>query len=336
MPGGGPALERAWIRLTDNVSLYRCACRFARAWHADAIYERYALTAVAGSFVARRLGVPHILEVNAPLAEEEARYRGLRLGWLARRLEGWLLRRADRLVVVSRELAEYARARGVARERIVVLPNAVDPRIFHPRRDGSSVRERYGLDGAFVLGFSGTLKPWHGLAHLVQALAQLRHSVPQVGLIVVGEGPGAAEAQAQVQRLGLEQHVHFAGSVPHAQVPDFLAACDVLVAPYGPLEDFWFSPLKVAEYRAMGRPVVASAIGQIRELPGEEAGIVFVPPGDEAALARALAELAADPARRARLSRAVVAGGIGSWRDLTRRILTESEIARREIWGWAR
>lgn len=335
LPGGGPALERAWIRLADNVSLYRNAQRLARAWHADAIYERYALTAVAGSLVARRLRIPHILEVNAPLAEEEARYRGLRLGWLARGLEGWLLRRADRVIVVSRELAAYASARGVAGERIVVLPNAADPRVFHPGRDGSAVRRRYDLNGAFVLGFSGTLKPWHGLGHLVGALGQLRDTVPQAHLLVVGAGPGAVAAQAQAQQLGIEQQVHLAGSVPHAEVPDFLAACDVLVAPYGPLEDFWFSPLKVAEYRAMGRPVVASAIGQLRELAGEEAGVVFVPPGDEEALARALAELAADPERRARLSRAATAHGVCTWRDHARRILSEAERARREIWGWA-
>ena len=103
---GGVPLERAILRVFDNLPLYRQAHRLVRDWHADVIYERYALTALAGSWVARRTGVPHILEVNAPLADEEARYRGLRLGGLARWAERWTLRRAHRVVVVSQALAD--------------------------------------------------------------------------------------------------------------------------------------------------------------------------------------------------------------------------------------
>ncbi len=331
---GGPPLERALLRLLDNICVYREGLCQARTLHPDLIYERYALTSVAGSFLARRLGIPHILEVNAPLAEEEAQFRGLRLAPLARWMEGWVLRRAHRVVVVSRALEEHSRRLGVRPERIVVLPNAIDPHLFHPNRDGVQVRERYRLDGDFVIGFSGTLKPWHGLHHLLRALAEAVRAVPTARLLVIGDGPGRESLLSLARHLALEDRVCFAGSVPHEEVGEFLAACDVLVAPYGPLENHWFSPIKVAEYLAVGRPVIASAIGQLRESLGPARGTVLVPPGDEESLGTTLAELAGDPQRRERLARAAVSAPPWTWDHVVRRVLKEAEVARREIWRW--
>jgi glycosyltransferase involved in cell wall biosynthesis len=333
---GGVPMERAILRLLDNVAIYREARRQARAWHPDVIYERYALTAVAGSFVARRLRIPHIVEVNAPLADEEERYRGLRFGAVARTAERWLLRRADRVVVVSDSLAEHSRRLGVRPERIAVLPNAVDSRLFHPGRDGARVRQALGLNGDFVVGFTGTLKPWHGVHHLLGAVAQAVPSVPGIGVLVVGDGPMRSQLEGLAHRLGIEARVRFTGHVPHDAVGDYIAACDVLVAPYGTMEDHWFSPLKVAEYLAVGRPVVASAVGQLQGLEGSPCGTLLVPPGDEGALAAALRQLARDPARRAALARDAAVSATWTWTRLAARVLSEAEPARREIWGWWR
>jgi glycosyltransferase involved in cell wall biosynthesis len=320
--------------LLDNFGLYREGLRQAMAWHPDILYERYALTAFAGSLLARRLSLPLILEVNAPLAEEEARFRGLRLGWLARRLERAILRRADRVVVVSEALADHARRLGVPPERILVLPNAIDPEHFHPRREGRELRERYGLNGSLVLGFSGTLKPWHGVQHLLAAMARLRDTGLQAELLLIGDGPERENLAEQAQGLGLAARVHFAGAVAHEEMGAFLAACDVLVAPYGPMEDHWFSPLKVAEYRAMGVPVIASAIGQMADSLGEAQGVLLVPPGDEKSLAEAIAALASDEDRRRACGRAAAATSSWTWQALAARVLAEAETARREVWRW--
>jgi glycosyltransferase involved in cell wall biosynthesis len=333
---GGAPMERAILRLLDNVAIYREARRQARAWHPDLIYERYALTAIAGSFVARRLRIPHVVEVNAPLAEEETRYRGLRLGALAREAERWLLRRADRVVVVSDALAEHCRHLGVRTDRIVVLPNAVDPSLFHSNRDGAPTRRALGLNGNFVVGFAGTLKPWHGVHHLLNAVAQAVPSVPDLRVLVVGDGPMRGDLEELARRLGIDSRVRFTGHVPHDAVGDYLAASDVLVAPYGAMEDHWFSPLKVAEYLAVGRPVVASAVGQLRDMETAGRGALLVPPGDEAALASALAGLARDDARRAALAHEAAASAPWTWSKLAARVLSEGEAARREIWGWRR
>lgn len=331
---GGRPLEQALLRLCDNIAIFRQGCRVAQAWHPDFIYERYALTAIAGSLLARRLGVPHFLEVNAPLAEEEARYRHLRLGALARWTEGWLLRRADRVLVVSEALAAHARRLGADPRRILVLPNAVDGELFHPQRDGDLVRRRHGLGDAFVLGFTGTLKSWHGVHHLLRAAAAALPSLPNLKVLIVGEGPERVQLAALAQALGLAERVVFTGHVDHAEVGGYVAACDLLAAPYGPMDDHWFSPLKVAEYLATGKPVVASAIGQLAERTDESVGVLLVPPGDEQALAAALIRVAGDPGLRARLAQGALHARAWTWRTLVRRTLAEAEASRRELWRW--
>jgi glycosyltransferase involved in cell wall biosynthesis len=332
---GGAPLEKAVLRLIDNLYIHRTLGRLAHTWKPDAVYERYALTAVAGSLLARRLRVPHILEVNAPLAEEEARYRELRLGALARWTERWLWRRADRLVVVSEELRLRARAAGVPAERILVMPNAVDQEYFHPGLDATGVRRELELNGHFTVGFSGTLKPWHGLHHLLEAAAAAGEALAGAHLLVIGDGPCREQLHQQAERLGLNDRITFVGSIDHDQVGIYLSACDVLVAPYGPVDRFWFSPLKVAEYLAVGRPVVASRIGQLGERLSASEAVVLVPPGDETVLARELSRLRADAAARERMAGAARRAEVWTWDRLVAQLLRETERVRRGKWRWS-
>lgn len=331
----GAALEKAWLRILDNVPLYLQGCHQTDTWRPDLIYERYALTSFVGVLLARRAGIPLILEVNAPLAQEEARFRGLRLGAFARWAEGWILRRADRVVVVSAALADHARRLGVSGERIMILPNGTDPRIFNHQVSGSRVRRQLGLNGQFVIGFSGTLKPWHGLHYLIGAMTRIKERAPALVLLVIGDGPERAALETQARAAGLSERIHFVGSITHDEVGAHLAACDVLTAPYGHLKNLWFSPLKVAEYLAVGRPVIASAIGQLQELYSEETGVALVAPGDEGALADALVDLATHEDRRAALRSAARAARPFTWQEIAGRILTAGEAARRKKWSWS-
>jgi glycosyltransferase involved in cell wall biosynthesis len=331
---GGVPLERTLLRLCDNVFLYRAARRQLRTWRPDFIYERYALTALVGSLLARRLGIPHVLEVNAPLAEEEDRYRGLRLGWLARSLEGWVMRRADRVVVVSEALANHCRRLGVSDKRILVLPNAVNPDLFHPQLDGRATRAQLGFDSEFVIGFTGTLKPWHGLTNLLHAVAGASSELDDCRILIVGDGPLREQLASLAETLAIGDRVHFLGHVPHDDVGRYVAACDVLTAPYGEVDSHWFSPLKVAEYLAAGRPVVASAIGQLATRYDESTGVLLVPPGDIDALGRALATVARDARRREVLAAGAVKTAAWTWDALTSEMLSAAEGARRERWRW--
>jgi glycosyltransferase involved in cell wall biosynthesis len=332
--GARASAERAFLRLADNVVLFRTGAAAARSWRPDAVYERYSLSAVAGWLLARRLGVPHVLEVNAPLADEEARHRGLALPRLTRALEGWILRGADRVLVVSEALKGHAERLGVEPGRIVVVPNGVDPALFHPGRDGGPTRNKQNGSESVLVGFSGSLKPWHGVEHLVRALATAANEEPRLRLLVLGDGPERRPLLELVRELGVEDRVEFAGAVRHEHVPEYLAACDILSAPYGASSDFYFSPLKVAEYRAVGKPVIASRVGDLGRSLDERSGVVLVEPGDEAALARTLIGLARDPETRARLGRAA-AESPWTWSHVADATLLAVDAARPVRWRWA-
>ena len=134
-----------------NMTIYDAAIDELRDAEIDFVYERYTLVATAGIRLARDLGVPHVLEVNAPLAYEQEKMRGLEMKDLARQLERRIYCDADRLIVVSSNLKEYALSCGVPEGSIHVVPNSVDPSRFRiTEEERAAVRARLGLDGRCV------------------------------------------------------------------------------------------------------------------------------------------------------------------------------------------
>lgn len=271
----------------------------------DFIYERASLYATGGVALARSLGVPLLLELNAPLAEEQVAYRATGFSELAAQAERWTLTQADAVLVVSTPLREHALALGVEADRIHVLPNGVDTACFHPAQPDPDVRRRLKLDGGPVLGFVGGLRPWHGAEVLPELLQRLSGGHPGVRLVVAGDGPLRGALEEALQQRGLSSRVTLAGLVPHDEIPDVIRQFDVAVAPYpAPSHPFYFSPLKLFEYMACGVPVVAPELGQIPDvLRHEETGLLY-PPGDVASLTSCCERLLADGALRRRLGQA--------------------------------
>jgi glycosyltransferase involved in cell wall biosynthesis len=266
------------------------------------IYERYSLFSLAGVRTARALKIPSVLELNAPLAAERQRHEGLRSGRHAERKEREVLRRADRIVAVSRWLQTHAVSLGVAPERVIVQSNGVDARAFAPRPRPTPPPELAAIAGRFTVGFCGSLKPWHDPAVLLRALADTAE-LADVALLVVGDGPGGPGARTLATDLRLDERVVWAGARPADSIPDLLALCDVICVPSPPTEDFYFSPLKLLEGMAMGRPVVATDIGDAAAVAGggAEPGALLVPPGDAAALGAAIRRIRGDPELAQRL-----------------------------------
>ena len=251
-------------------------CRMAGI---DAVYERFSLFTTAGVCAAAELGLPHVLEVNAPLREEAARFRTLPHPGPAESFESRVMARTDRVLAVSRPLAETLARSGVARQKIEIVPNGVAVERFRePRRDP----ER------FVVGFSGSLKPWHGIDALVDAVVR----VPEAHLEVAGHGP----QEHLLDRVPSERLTRL-GTLTHDESIARMAGWNVGVAPYAPLDGFWFSPLKVLEYMAASVCPVATELGDTAALLGHGSRGVLVRPGDAGALARALAALAREPER---------------------------------------
>ena len=264
------------------------------AFAPDVIYERHCLFATAGRELARFFNIPLLLEVNAPLVLEQQKMRGLALPLVARTAERLVLEGADHVFVVSRMLKEYMAGLGVPPERVSVVPNAADPDVFGPVVDQSPVRQALGWQDHFVIGFVGSMKPWHGADVLLQAMRILGGASSPFRLLLVGAGPELENLVARAAELGLGDVVHMSGAVPHQQVPDYLRAMDLAVAPYAPDADEYFSPVKLFEYMAMALPVVAARLGQVSEIIEPERTGWLYHPGDAFELAGLIGRVASE------------------------------------------
>lgn len=292
------------VRLLHNLAFFKAAADAARQFDPDFIYERYSLWGLAGLWLARDRSVPLVLEVNAPLAYEQQRYRaGLTCPPLTRWVERRIWRKADLSIAVSESLRSQLQRAGVKPELIRVLPNAANPRLFHMDLDGEPVRKRLSLEDRFVIGFLGTFKAWHGVDLLLSAFQDLHRADPSTHLLLVGDGPLRRGFEDEVRKTGLQGAVTFAGGVAHQDVPQYLAAMDVAVAPYPPLDEFYYSPIKLFEYMAAARAVVASRIGQVAEIVVDGVTGLLFEPGDRAGLVNCIRRFQQDAALRKELGR---------------------------------
>lgn len=294
-----------------------------RNWPFDLIYERYSLWSAAGCRAAARLGVPVVTEVNAPLVLEQTTFRSLVCYDEARAIEAEVLVKSTALAAVSKQMGDYLTDAGAAPERVHVIGNAVATGHFRPTVPAA---ELPGVPAdAFVVGFTGSLKMWHGVDILLEAFRRLRAREPRAHLLICGDGPKRGWVEGFVAGAGLDDDVTLAGWIDHARLPSLIARMDIATAPYPASDAHYFSPLKLYEYLAMGRPVVASDIGQTAELLAGSDAAWLLPPGDVGALTRAMADLAANPERRRTMSQA--ASKEGRKHDWTRNAARVARIA---------
>ena len=263
----------------------------------DVVYERFALFGWGGLALARRYGVPHLLEVNAPLIEEQMGYHRFTLTATARQVESELVSSTDAVLAVSRWLRDWAVRLGAAPGRVHVVPNAVDAALFASPPDGRAARRRLGIDRKQVVGYLGSFQPWHHLSGLMAAFAALAAGDPSLHLLLVGDGPARSAASQHAAELGVADAVTFTGHVGREEALELLGAIDVAVVPYAQRSDFYFSPLKLFECMAAGCATVAAGVGQIEQVVDHGRTGWLYPPGNDDALAAALRELLADPAR---------------------------------------
>ena len=254
-----------------------------RAGGYDLVYERYSLF----STVIAECGVPGILEVNAPLIDEQRTHRVLVDEQAADAALQEQVQAALATICVSDPVRDWVIARTEG-TRVFTVPNGVNVHRITPQPESP---------GAPVVTFVGTLKPWHGVDVLLRARAQAHKDWK---LRIIGDGPMRAELDDLARSLGID--VDFRGAVAPDAIPQHMAGTAIGVAPYPAMDtdsDQYFSPLKVYEYMAAGLPVVASRVGQLPEIMGESA--YLVPPSDPEALAEALDALVANPVERARV-----------------------------------
>ena len=268
------------------------------------IYERASIYATAGVKLAEKFNVPHIVELNAPLALEQSAYRATGFGELAAQAERWTLTQADAVIVVSAELRKHVISLGVKPGRVHVLPNGVNPSLFCPAQPDPTLRRKLKLGDGPVLGFVGGLRPWHGVEVLPELLARLSKRHPGVRLVIAGDGQLRGALERGFKQRGLAKQVVFTNALLHEEVPAVIRQFDIALAPYPkPDHDFYFSPLKLFEYMACGVPVVAADLGQISEVVTNGKTGLLYPAGNLSALAARCEKLLRDGQLRAKIGR---------------------------------
>jgi glycosyltransferase involved in cell wall biosynthesis len=258
------------------------------------MYERYALYYLVGALLKRWHHVPLYLEVNSPLAEERARFGGLALFKVARRLERFVWHSADRIFVVSEVLAEMVVASGIPSKRITVIPNGIDRSVF-PR---SPYRPQ--PEGPVTIGFIGFMRDWHGLDTVIASLAA-EPADPPIRLIIAGDGPARAALESQAAALGVRSLVQFVGVQPRCAVPGLIQQFDIALQPRAVA---YASPLKLFEYMAGGRAIVAPDQPNIREILKDGETALLFDPNQPGTLWSAIRRLAGDPALREKIGTA--------------------------------
>ena len=252
------------------------------------------LDAIPALRAGRRLGIPVVYEIRAFWEDAAVDHGTTRAGSLryrlTRGLETWVLRRVDHAFTICEGLRQDIVARGIAADKVTVIPNAVDVESFQlSGQPDAALKSRLSLDGATVVGFIGSFYAYEGLDLLLDALPALLAGRPELRVLLVGGGPQEANLKAQAVRLGIADRVVFAGRVPHGEVGRYYDLIDLLAYPRHAMRlTELVTPLKPLEAMAQGRVLVASDVGGHRELIRDgETGRLFKA-GDAGALAAAI------------------------------------------------
>jgi glycosyltransferase involved in cell wall biosynthesis len=300
LPGPRPSASTT-ARLAAEPGRQAWLVNRLRSFGADALYEPLALHSSAGSAAADQMGIPHLVELSAPLLDAASAAKRLYHPADAQRMEHEVLARAAVVFAATSVLADYAVGRGAS--RVEILPNAAGSAPFAPRADRT---------GDPVAVFVSSMQAWHGIDTIIEAWQRLGDAAPR--LRVVGDGPWRRE----LVNAGLDVE----RSVPHERIPSLLASADIGLAPYASGAARYLSPLKVFEYLAAGLAVVASDLPGVTDHFGADT-VVPVPAGSAPALADAVSQLAGDATSRARLGAAgrdAVAAG-HTWAHRARHVL---------------
>lgn len=261
----------------------------------DLVYERYSLWSYSAMEWSNERGIKSILEVNAPLVEEQKAHRILTHEETAQAIAMRVFKAASTLVAVSDEIADYLKSQPGLEQKTHVVPNGVRVERFTRKNKRLSSSE-------FTIGFVGTLKPWHGITDLIKAFALLAKDLPCARLLIVGDGPERESLNQLIKKKGLTSLVEFTGAVEPEQIAAQLARMDVAVAPYPLLDHFYFSPLKVYEYMAAHVPVVAGRVGQLIKLIEHGSNGLLNLPGNSLDIAKQIRKVHDFPELRAKLS----------------------------------
>jgi glycosyltransferase involved in cell wall biosynthesis len=283
---GVPSLEEN-NRITLHVptsrrgmSILRFCSRVIREFKPDVIYERR-FSAKIGATLSVIHKLPLVIEINGLVEEEletigDTKQAKKVSGRTRRTLRKRFFSRARKIVAVTEGIKSgLHEGYRVPLEKMVVVHNGANTELFKPM-DKDFCRRELNLkeDGKYLL-FVGNLISWQGIDDVIKAVPNVLEAIPEAELLIVGDGPQREELEKLAGSLNLSEVIRFTGFVPYDRVPLYMGASDICVAPKKVLGS-GYSPLKLYEYMACGRPVVASKVEGFQVLE-EGAGLLFEP-----------------------------------------------------------
>ena len=312
-----PSLAYEILEFCYNVpAFYRLLVAY-RKYRPDLIYERYNLFMIAGIIVSRLFRTPLFLEINAPLARERSAFGGLFLKRFGAWIERQTWQNAELVLPVTEVLGQIVSAAGVPQEKMFIIFNGAEEQYFElVSRD--EAKAKLGLSEKTVLGFTGFVREWHGLEPVIDVLTDPQ-SPANLHLLLVGDGPALVALKRRAEQLGVSSKVTFAGLLTRTELPTYVAAFDIALQPKA-VE--YACPLKLIEYMAAGKAIIAPDQPNIREIINEDQALLFEPRSEEA-FREAVLTLAKDIALRESLGRAAQQSALKrgfTWLENGRRI----------------
>lgn len=263
----------------------------------DLVYERMWQSKSVVSACACQYKAPLIVESNTPVEARKQEW-GSPLSFFIKRLEKKILQRADAVTVVSTPLKRYYEKLGVPSQKITVLPNAINEQRFSPGNMVHNVRAELGLDGKIVVGFVANIRTYHGIELLLQLARALQSARNEIHFLIVGSGLGRDELETALAQENLDSLFTFVGSVPNSEVPAYIAGMDIC---FLPRSNWYGSPMKILEYGAMAKPIIAPDIETVRDMVQHGVTAFLFEPENIPAMAQAIQELAGNAQLRAQL-----------------------------------
>jgi glycosyltransferase involved in cell wall biosynthesis len=268
--------------------------------NAPFIWQHHDLFQTRGLRLAKQLGIPSVLFVDAPYVWESKKWGNSRIGWewfATRWGDAHPCQKADLVLVVSEEVKRAVLNLGVDETRVLITPCTVSAAKFH-QGQGVEVRRLLKLTNNFVIGWVGSFRKFHSLDLLVDAFMDIASSIPDAKLLLVGDGPERIRLQEKINKFGFGDKIIFPGNIPHTEIHSYISAFDLAVLPSQSSEGFHYSPLKLREFFAAGVPVIASAVGDVKQVIEQSGGGWLVPPGAKDSIAEMILKVESDKTSR--------------------------------------
>ena len=281
------AIQRRWpvARELAIISLFRRSIsRLLDSERFDVVHAHSpVLNGLAALQAARSRKIPFVYEIrafweDAAVDQGKTTTRSLRY-FATRHLEKHILEKADAIVGIAGGILDDLRSRGVNADKLFHVPNGVDTEKFQPISRDAALSAKLRIGDVPVLGFIGSLFGFEGVSWLVRAAAELHRRGARFKLLIVGHGEDADAVRKAIADQDADNYVLFVGKVPHAEIQNYYSLTDVMVYPRRSIRlTELVTPLKPLEAMAVGRAVLGSSVGGIRELVNDEnTGLLFAP-----------------------------------------------------------